>query len=496
MLTQLKSPKLFKRLETTMTYLMYDKSEMGRLYNGILRRSKVIIVDSMPSLSRAAVCMEGIKPTFIFTPEYFEEPLQVQIDILCHEMYHLILKHPILYRDLEGPKLVFRTGLPRPQHQQIVTVINLAADAVVNQRLRPEQVQAGWVLPERYGLEPHRDTTYYHAKFMEMFPETPPESGFGEGDADMMLMPQAGEPDGEPSEDATELEVVVPAAEPEGETEPILRAERAIQGSAEQGPMRQLHEGVQQDYGIAPDGQLANPHLMWKIGPEGIGNGITDPGLAEEAIRQVIAKAALALTPQQRGTLPGWLQQEIESALKPSRVPWFYTLRRCFARLGAMTMRKTVVRPNRHTGGRPGVRPVLKRKIIVAIDESCSVSDSWVQQFKSEIHHAWTMGVDVWVITHNSVVTSMYRYNGKNLAWGRKGGGTDHTEVIDRANAEKADLLVCMTDGYTGVAEGTRPKHGMKVAWVTTPDGVNPVDQDYCDFGFHVPIYELEEEAA
>lgn len=554
MLRKLKSPSLFKRLENTMTYLMYDKSEMGRLYNGILRRSKIHIVDCMPSLSRAAVCVEGITPTFLFTPEFFEDPLQTQVDILCHEMYHLIMKHPILYRDLEGPRIVFRTGLPRPKDRQVVSVINLAADMSVNQRLRPEQVQRGWILPKSYGLEEHRDTPFYHHSLMELFrgspgdeqddrepdqilidPDAPPSAkssdltkGLGlestVAKADGSDPGDAGEPreadDGSLSEgDGPGGEEKAPEAPddagqgeggqdapqaagndaPQGDADqaaPILRADRTIKDSGEEGEKRKLHEGVQQDYGHTPDGQLANPHMMWKIGPDGVGHGISDPGMAEEAVRLVIAKAAEALTPQQRGTLPGWLQQEIEKALTPSRVPWYYTLRRSFARLGGMTMKKTMVRPNRHTGARPGVRPVLKRKIGVAIDESCSVSNEWVRQFKSEVHHAWTLGVEVWVITHNSVVTSTYRYNGKNLVWSRMGGGTDHTEVIEKANEIKLDLLVCLTDGYTGVNPGVRPRNGMKVGWVVTPEGANPISQDYVDFGFYVPIYGSEEEAA
>lgn len=501
---QIHDPALYKRFESVMTYMMYHGSNLGIFFTGIIRQIQTKIVDAIPGNPDCAVTFHGVQPLLLVQPSFFEHPLKVQVAKIIHELYHLIYEHPLRFRDLDGPKL----KLPFEVEEEVgeedddgnpvidpatgeqnkvkitvtkhceVPVVNLAADAVVNQFLAKDELTPGMVLPENFKADKGRNTEFYWHHIMQTY-VVPPKSNQGGGG-------KSGGSGGGGNG----------GGNGGGGNQPDGGNDDQGDGGGDRPPTPQeqdLSDQLQQGYGSGGGG-INNPHEVWN--QTEMDSSTQD--MASEIMKSVVRNSAENLDSAQRGTLPDYVKHVIDEAFKPRSVPWHLILRRFAAQLGKATMHKSIARKHKNTGRRPGIRIKCIPRIAVVLDSSGSVGDeNWVQ-FCSEVHHLWKAGAEITVLKHDVRVIpgSVQKYNGRNLDNSRVYGGTDHTDVIRFLNENRFDGAIMLTDGYTAIEKGVKPRRSCKVIWCITQDGQNPVASGVCDYGLHVKMQAPQKQVA
>ena len=453
MLKPLKDPELYKRFETAKTYMMYHQSNLGAFFAGIIRRCEVHIVDSIPGDVAAAVTMKGIRPQLILAPKFFERKIGRQVVTLHHELRHLIYEHPVIFKDYPSTKIVFTN--PDTGAKRKILAINIAADATINQYEVAEEVPPEWIQPELFGAPRGRNTPFYFHFLMENIPEG---DGGGDDDDDDQVDPN------------TPLGGGSGGGQGEGE-EPDERDEKAKRIK------QKIVDGYEQECDPG-EGEDLNPHNVWNfcVNPPPADSPPVDAKMQSDAIKQIVKEAAEELTAAQRGTLPDFVRQAIEAAMKPNVVPWQVIVRQIVGSSGDVEIVRTVTRRHKNLGIRPGIRIKPTRRGVVYIDSSGSMSDPEWKQAVSEVHHLWKQGVKITVVVHDAAISKIYEYNGRNLDFDRTRGGTDHTPCIQHFNENHRDydFAMYLTDGATAVHESVKPKGRAKHVWVITPDGVDP----------------------
>lgn len=430
MLKPLKQKELYRKLQSALTYLMYHKNELGIFFTGLIRETEIRIVDAIPGGFDAAVTMKNTHPVMLLSPGFFERRVKEQVLTLFHEYRHLIFEHLLIYKEIED----FYVSMPGIGK---VSAKNLGMDAAINDQEIQEDVPPTWILPATFGAPRGKSWLFYFEWIRNLA--------------------KGGEGDGQPDQGS--------GAGKTGGAGGILDLDAIAQAIADA-------------YGLDENGNIRDPHKVWEDGPEGGGDNF-NPTIAREALREIVKKASQQLSASQRGLLPGYLQEAIEASMQDTAVPWPLVLRRITARMGGVSISKTVTRKHKNLGVRPGTRLKPTWRLAVFIDESFSIIDSQWVQFRSEIHHIWLMGAEITIVCHNADITRVYEYNGRNLHKQRAGGGTDHTPCIEWLNKGRYDGAIFLTDGETAVREGTRPRPGCKAVWVITPNGMNPVNHKH-----------------
>lgn len=187
----------------------------------------------------------------------------------------------------------------------------------------------------------------------------------------------------------------------------------------------------------------------------------------EQQLREALVKHKL------KGTMPGGLADVIEQMLK-GKVNWKAELRAAI--LPEIRAFQTYRRPNKRLSGQQFVRPsMVKEGILVdiAFDTSGSMGtkelnysvgevQSMFKQFDPGIVKARLM------LHHSEVYSTMKLEDVKDLKHIQtKSGGTSHMGVFKQAEENKANVLVCFTDGYSDFPETTKIKN---IIWICTDE--------------------------
>jgi predicted metal-dependent peptidase len=236
------------------------------------------------------------------------------------------------------------------------------------------------------------------------------------------------------------------------------------------------------DSGPDPDTvDTLDDHTVWidarEAGPVG-----------ELVVRVSIARAAAALSPEERQGLPDALRQQIarmsagmavgvgEEALtpRPGRVDWRMLLRHY---VRAATERRPVFnRPPRRFPDLVGILPGTSRRperatVMAVIDTSASMTTPLLDAIAGELTRL-ARSHEVTIVECDAAVQRVYPYTGElTRVYGR--GGTDlrppfAAELLRRVNP---DVVVVCTDGF-GPTPSAVP--AIPVIWCLTPDGVMP----------------------
>lgn len=348
-------------------------------------------------------CVDGY--TMTISPAFWMKiSHEMRVTLLAHETGHVIREH------------MGRRGNRLPH------VYNYAGDYVINQELK----EAGYV-PIKWTLDDGRDTQWlqdgrfagmstervYDILVSEMPPPPPPQSGTGGT--------------GQPS--------------PSGDGKP--------------------RDGT----GAGSDDAENDPNAHWvdiaEPAKDADGNPVSPAEVAEH-IKEIIVSAATAATMNgQPGSIPGAVQMYLDSLLKP-KLPMATYLRRFFTSLQKNDY--TWQRPNRRYQPMylPSMRSEALCEIAFAYDMSCSVKDSDIKRYVSEM-----VGVmrnlkptkltlilfDTDIRSVNTIKSVQDLMEVKLI--GR--GGTDIYPLMEWADKNKPAALCVFTDGEFHVREKKPP---------------------------------------
>ena len=338
-----------------------------------------------------------LNPTF--WDQYLVE-LTYKIGAVKHEILHIVFKHIFRYKDFS--------------HK---TIFNIAADLVVNQYIRPDQLIQGAVLMEDFPelkLKEGQHVNYYYNMLLDLYQNNKDKDE--DDDSDNVSWQNL---------------------------KSLLQEENTNQ----------------------------KRHQFWQE-IESLSNAERD--IAESAVNQSLETTLSRIKTENFGKLPQGLQQYLkafEHSLTPV-VNWKRLLR-LFANSSSRTrIKNTLRRPSKRYGSNPGIKVRKKQKILIALDTSGSIDKSELQEFFNEIYHIWKQGSEIFVVECDMKIHQSYYYSGKTpeTVWG--GGGTAFDAPIKYANqVYRPDALIYFTDGY-GPAPAERCY--CPVLWLLSKNGSQP----------------------
>jgi predicted metal-dependent peptidase len=106
-------------------------------------------------------------------------------------------------------------------------------------------------------------------------------------------------------------------------------------------------------------------------------------------------------------------------------------------------------KPNFRFQENPGLKHKTRRKILVAIDTSGSVSTNELIEFMGEINHIARTGTEIIIAQCDAAIKKIGKYNPKEDYEIHGRGGTSFTPVTDYydENFRKYNCLIFLTDG-------------------------------------------------
>lgn len=173
--------------------------------------------------------------------------------------------------------------------------------------------------------------------------------------------------------------------------------------------------------------------------------------MKEEVIKRIVENAVAESEQSKPGSVPIQISEELEKRqIRKSKINWQQKLRNYIGKRYGNEYESTRNRPNRRLGlGAPGTKRVDAPKVLIAIDESGSVSDNMVMDLISEVK--WILNIiadktevvffDTEIV--KSIMLDKLREVPKRVA----SGGTNFQAVINYANTKHPDLLIMLTDG-------------------------------------------------
>lgn len=221
---------------------------------------------------------------------------------------------------------------------------------------------------------------------------------------------------------------------------------------------------------LAPDyeGGLVDDHEGWEPseGQE------PDPEASEEfdeSLKRIVEVATEAA--RARGSLPGFLEEAVDTWLKPPRIPWPRLLRRYVGTAAKAGHRRSWMRPNRRFGeDQKGRVPVRQLSLVLAVDTSGSIGTRELHMFAAVLRDIATCYRSrISVIECDVRVQKAYVLSGSlpdPRFLGR--GGTRFEPVFSYVDEHRVpcDLLVYLTDLY-GTFPARAPRY--PVLWACTP---------------------------
>ncbi len=350
----------------------------GHFFTGLVKKT-TLQIDTL------AVAADKNLVLLLINPTFWEEYLQtdsLKLGALKHEILHIVFKH--IFRHTEfNHKLIF----------------NVAADLVVNQYVKSEQLIKGAVKLEDFpnlGLKKHDHLLAYYNALMALYQK-------------------------ETSDDEND------SGNEEGNTNEAWQNLKKL---------------------LDQDNSNQQKHEFWKD-IEDLSSAEKD--ILESAVNQSLENTLQRLKPEEYSKLPEELKRYLEN-FERSLIPlvnWRRILR-LFANSSRRTrLKNTLQRPSKRYGTNPGIKVKKKQKIMVAIDTSGSIDKKELQDFFKEIYHIWKQGSEIKIIECDTAIQKQYVYNGKAPELVTGGGGTSFEAPLQYAQKNyRPDAIVYFTDGF------------------------------------------------
>lgn len=223
------------------------------------------------------------------------------------------------------------------------------------------------------------------------------------------------------------------------------------------------YDALQKEIDENPDGDLAQAmkggdgdgigdiHELWKA-MEGLGEA--ERNLIGKQIDYQLKEIAEELEKQSRGRglVPSEMKDYINSLFEITEpvIDWASYLRRFNSMSTIIHTKKTRRKPNRRFGSGPALKIKQKKKTLVAIDTSGSVSKKDLIEFFNEIYHIYKTGTHIDIVECDTQIQRVYQYKGEREEIEVKGrGGTSFEPVMKylAENKNKYANLIYLTDG-------------------------------------------------
>jgi len=175
--------------------------------------------------------------------------------------------------------------------------------------------------------------------------------------------------------------------------------------------------------------------------------------------------------------VPQALNSELDTVYEQARIDWKTMFKRFLTGRGRMQTHATYKRESRRFDSYPGHKRSVGLRVLIALDESGSISNDQLQTFFNElmavnrITNAQILVTEFDTECTKPLPAGEYRHVRKR----EKSGGTDFRPVFALADRLRVPMVVIFTDG-----EGTAPDHAnQRVLWVLTKGGKKPSSYGY-----------------
>jgi predicted metal-dependent peptidase len=219
-----------------------------------------------------------------------------------------------------------------------------------------------------------------------------------------------------------------------------------LQQAKQNGSSPSLNKLLEALKGEGDDGGL---HPTWK---EFDSLSEADKKLVKAQIDHQI-KSIVESQQKDRGFVPSELKSYIDELfeIQPPSYDWKSYFRRFFGSSSKIYTKKTRRKLNKRFQENPALKIKPKKKILVGIDTSGSVSDKDLVEFFNEIHHMHKTGISITIAEGDAKVHNVYEYKGNIPEFVTGRGGTNMNPFIKYFNENKQyNSLIILTDGFIG----------------------------------------------
>ncbi len=187
---------------------------------------------------------------------------------------------------------------------------------------------------------------------------------------------------------------------------------------------------------------------------------------AKCTVKELVEQAA------EEGEIPVSIYSTLEDTYKINDINWRNVLKRFLSGKGKIQVRKTCKRESKRFENLPGNKRTVGTKVLLAIDESGSISNNQLEKFYGELLAIRKItGTTIYVTQFDTECTQpipVEKFKRDKIR--TKNGGTDFIPVFELADKIRIPLLIIFTDG-----DGkTPPESNQKVLWVLTENGKKP----------------------
>lgn len=209
--------------------------------------------------------------------------------------------------------------------------------------------------------------------------------------------------------------------------------------------------------------------------------------------KSIISAARRALSQGRYDKIPGAFRGQLDELLglgAESVTDWRSMLRRFLGSSSSTRLRTTRKRESHRFPGSEGTRIQRKKKVLVAIDTSGSMSVPIIARLMDEVGNIEKAGAEVHVIYfHDTLYNPLSPDGSKPYFVYRRGmaipgvqrGGTDFEPIFQFAYGKDYDAVIVLTDGYASMPQ---TQIRSRVLWVLT-DQAN-MDKPHLPWGPHL----------
>lgn len=482
---KLESPaERLKNLIAQMTIKAGNENISYNYFGYIFSRIRRINDNTIPSIMGVAPRKDGTL-VLLFNTKYFDgTDDEAMKKVIEHEGMHILNKHiPRLLRILENES---RERIKFAKAR----IWNIAADCAVNPVIKfPKDIDIAGTpfdacFPEFYGLEDGMPAEYYYFALLKEIDKKIEKCSRCEHNK------LQGEPDDNSSPDGTPESKNKGSKESKGESESDDKNEMEGDPSDQSGkgnsPCKHCSDGIG---GAGQDYDIIGDHSKWSDVTKEVSDVSSLSRKIDSQIRDII-KDSVKNFKHRRGNLPSHIQELINAALEPPKVPYYQLIRKLIKGSRYSKFKRSLTRINRKRvysfiideenvpviSPFPGKTRDFTFKIVILIDTSGSMDVEDVREGLSGCKNIIENDrhCHVTVLENDAALQKEYvlkRVSDIDFEISGR-GGTVLQPGIERARQINPDVMLVFTDGgCDNINEFPRKMLPKKIIWVITKDG-------------------------